>query len=205
MRHVRRAVASLLGLTSLLVTAPTSAAIKESVDYRLSVDAADLSAFTVEMRIEGAPTTLRLAMPVHPEYDERSWRFLEALSVSAGGARARLTREDSTLWRVDSRGGTLMVRYRMRVPGWEANRAAWRPFLSPTGGLTGGPYLFLYVVGREGAPATVTLDLPAGWAVATGLDRTADPRTFRANSADHLADSPILVGRFSRWDSRPGV
>jgi len=193
------AATGLSGLLAILTGFTTSPVAKRQVEYRLRVDTTDLSAFTVEMRIPEAPASLRLGMPVHPEYDEQSWRFVQGLTVSVSGQAARLFREDSTLWRVESQGGDLRVAYRVRVPPWDANRAAWRPFLSPSGGLGGGPYLFLYVVGGEAAPATVTVDVPEGWDVATGLDRTSNPRAFRASSVDRLVDSPIFVGRFRSW------
>jgi predicted metalloprotease with PDZ domain len=57
----------------------------------------------------------------------------------------------------------------------------------------------MYLVGAERLPATVTLDVPAGWAIATGLVRTADPHTFTAANAATLVDSPILIGRLREW------
>ena len=63
----------------------------------------------------------------------------------------------------------------------------------------GGPHSFLYVVGGEHAPVRVTLALPAGWKIATGLDSAAAPHTFVAPGAEALIDSPIMVGLFRDW------
>ncbi|MGH7592091.1 MAG: PDZ domain-containing protein, partial [Gemmatimonadales bacterium] len=76
-------------------------------------------------------------------------------------------------------------------------RAAWRPFLARDGGLVGGTQSLLYIVGATLAPAIVTLDLPAGWDAATGLEPTSDPRTYFAPTVGVLVDSPILIGTFS--------
>ena len=81
----------------------------------------------------------------------------------------------------------------------ESPRAAWRPFLSPTGALIGGPHSFLYILGGTLVPSHVTLELPASWTVATGLEPTADPRTFFAPTVDALVDGPIFAGRFHDW------
>ena len=167
--------------------------------YTLRVDTADLSGLDVELVIRNAADTFRLAMAAHPEYDDRYWRFLDGPRVTAPAGAATVVREDSAVWRVTAPGGAAVVRYRLRLPAPEGTPAAWRPFLAPTGGLVGGPHCFLYMVGAELAPATVTLDLPPGWDVATGLEPTSDPHAFFAPSADVLVDSPILVGHLRTW------
>ena len=171
------------------------------VSYTLRAGGADTSGFDVEMRIRNAADTIRLAMAAHPEYDDEYWRHVEGVRAELrGGGDAVVTRLDSALWRVVAPGGEAVVRYRLRLPPAETGpRASWRPFLTPTGGLTGGPHAFMYVVGAELAPSHVTLELPAGWEVATGLAPTSDPRTFFAPSVDILVDSPILVGALRSW------
>src|SRR5438309_2210561 len=78
-------------------------------------------------------------------------------------------------------------------------RAAWRPYLTPAGGLVGGPHSFMYIVGSTLAPSFVALELPAGWRSVTGLEPTADPSIFFSPSAAILVDSPVLVGLFKSW------
>jgi predicted metalloprotease with PDZ domain len=169
-----------------------------------------------------APDTFRVAMAAHPEYDDRYWRYVEGMRVGAdpggdgpdvrpdvrqgaGPGALAVAREDSAVWRVTgARAGCsarpCVLRWRVRLPASaEAARAAWRPFLAPTGALVGGPHAFPFVVGAERAPAHVTLDLPAGWEAATGLVPTADPRTFFAPTADALVDAPVLAGRLRAW------
>jgi predicted metalloprotease with PDZ domain len=171
------------------------------VTYRLHVDSADLSGFAVEMRIRNAPDTVRLAMAAHPEYDDRYWRHLRDLRVETRTGVVPTVREDSASWRVVApRGSELLVRYRIALPApQESPRAAWRPVLAPTGGLLGGPHSFLYLLGHTLVPSHVVLDLPASWRVATGLEPTADPRTWFAPTVDALVDSPIMAGRFHDW------
>jgi predicted metalloprotease with PDZ domain len=176
------------------------AASQPVIAYTLQVDSTDLSGFDVEMRIRHAPDTFRLAMVAHPEYDDRYWRFVVNLRVDGMTAGATVTRTDSAVWRVVAPGGEGVVRYRLQLPAAPGQfRSAWVPFLAPTGGLIGGPHSFLYIVGATLVPAHVTLSLPSGWAIATGLEPTVDPNTFFAPSVDVLVDAPILVGRLRSW------
>src|SRR5688572_17334962 len=178
---------------------------KSRLEYTLRVDTADLSGISVEMRIRNAPEQLRLAAHAHPEYDDRYWRNLEAMiATGPGGGRLAAVREDSVLWRLDNRAGDVVVRYRVRFPDEGSPRASWRPFLAPTGGLVGGPHSFLYLVGQENAPVSVTLELPRGWKVGTGLPGGSASRTYAATGVFTLMESPMLVGVMSEWAFRAG-
>lgn len=190
---------ALAGLSFMIGPPPSPTRL----DYTLRVDSSDLSGISVELRIRNAPAMLRLAAHAHPEYDDKYWRYLENLRVNdSGGAALTATRQDSVLWRVSNSPGDLIVRYRVRFPSENMPRASWRPFLAPTGGLVGGPHSFLYVVGQEQATASVTLDLPRNWRVATGLPGTSTSRTFNATDVHTLMESPMLVGAMSEWNFR---
>ena len=177
-----------------------------AIHYTLRVDSSDLSGWDVEIRLRNISDTIRLAMAAHPEYDDQYRRYVTGFTAEIGGRAAAVTHPDSAIWQVagPGGGGEAVVRYRIALPPLppgpaSGRRAAWRPFLTSAGGLTGGPHAFMYVLGHEPAPAHVTLDLPRSWEIATGLVPTADPRTFFAPSADILIDSPILIGQFKSW------
>ena len=168
------------------------------VSYTLRVDSTDLSGFDVELRLKNAGDTVRLAMAKHPEYDDRFFRYVENLRAE-GPRGASITRVDSAVWRLLAPGGEATVRYRIHLPPSPTPRGAWRPFLAPTGGLFGGPHSFMYVVGREPAPAHVRVEVPSSWRIATALRPTADPRTFFAPSVHMLVESPVLAGQLRQW------
>lgn len=190
-------------LIALVSPARPYPAVKPVIQYTLRVDSADLSGWAVEIRLRNMPDTFRLAMAAHPEYDDRYWRYVTGFRVEPG--RATASRVDSAVWQVIAPRGEVLVRYRIALPPpAPLPRAAWRPFLTPTGGLVGGPHAFMYVLGAEDSSSLVWLDLPASWEITTGLRRTADPRTFVAASADALIDSPMLVGRLRQWHFMAG-
>jgi predicted metalloprotease with PDZ domain len=183
--------------------------VKELVQYMLRVDSTDLSGWTIEMRFQNKSGTFRLAMAAHPEYDDRYWRYVRNVAVEPSGT---ITRVDSAVWQFSAPEGWVTVRYRVALPPAEPGlRASWRPFLTATGGLVGGPHAFMYLLGAETMPQAVILSLPASWEVATGLQnsmppapaaaKTGTPRTwgFIAADAAGLIDSPFLVGRLRQW------
>ncbi len=198
-------------LLALLATPKPHPVLKPVIQYTLRVDSTDLSGWDVEIGIRTASDTFRLAMAAHPEYDDRYWRHVRDIAVEPSGT---ITRVDSAVWQVSAPRGFVTVRYRIALPPAQPPpglRASWRPYLTPSGGLVGGPHAFMYVLGAEDSTVMVTLDLPPSWEVATGL-RDAPPRGgqgarrgnerqwwYAAASAATLVDSPILVGRLRRW------
>src|SRR5438093_4777111 len=182
----------------LALVAPAHPLVKPSIQYTLRVDSADLSGWNVEIRLQTSSDTVRLAMAAHPEYDDRYWRYVRNFAVETEGAT--VTRVDSAVWQVVAPPGVVNVRYRIALPPAEPGpRASWRPFLTPTGGLIGGPHSFMYVLGSEDSTVLVELALPASWQIATGLTATRDPRYFTAAGAAVLEDSPILAGHLRQW------
>ncbi len=164
------------------------------VYYILNVDTTTRTV-KVEMHIRNIKDTFRVAMFTHPEYDDRYWRFIKDLRVENGSA----TREDSAVWKIRKSGSETVITYSIQTPPAERQRAAWRPFLSSTGGLIGGPHFYIYIIGAELAPAHVQVKLPKGWQAATGLELTSDPTTFFAPTIGLLVDGPILLGNLEKW------
>jgi predicted metalloprotease with PDZ domain len=191
-------IAHLLAGLSLLPAATISK--PQRLEYTLRVDPADLSGIAVELRVRAAPAGVRLAAHAHPEYDDKYWRHVEDLRVTtADGESLSVARADSSVWSLANPAGDVIVRYRVRFPREEGVRSPWRPFLAPTGGLVGGPHSFLYVIGQEKAPASVTLDLPDGWQTASGLSGPTTARRFDAPDLHTLLESPMLVGELRQW------
>src|SRR4030095_9281174 len=170
------------------------------VAYTLSVDANDTSSFVIQMSVGNAPDTFRVAMVAHPEYDDRYWRYVQDLYVDTRNGKGDIIREDSALWKITTTGGEAILHYTIRLPALEDPlRSSWKAFLTPTGGLVGGPHSFMYVVGATLAPSYVTLLIPSDWQIATGLTSTVDPKTFFAPSVGVLIDDPIFIGKFKLW------
>ncbi|MEO5590340.1 MAG: PDZ domain-containing protein [Gemmatimonadaceae bacterium] len=173
--------------------------------YTLRFHPDDTSAVSIRLLVRNAPASMQLAANAHPEYDDKYWRYVDNMAAATvSGRTLTISKVDSVRWQVNNPAGDVVVTYRVKFPREPRPRASWRPFLASTGGLVGGPHSFLYIVGLEHAAADVTLDIPAGWKVATGLDGKSTARHFTAPDIYALMESPILVGELSEWMFKAG-
>jgi len=170
-----------------------------TVDYTLTVDPADFSSFSVEMKIRNVPDTFKVAMVTHPEYDDHYWKYVKNFSVKAKNGDGKVAREDSALWKIVTNGREALLHYRIHLPVVNGIRSAWKAYLTSTGGLVGGPHSFMYIVGATLIPSHVTFNIPGGWEIATGLHSTSDPKIFFASSVFSLIDAPVFIGKFKNW------
>jgi predicted metalloprotease with PDZ domain len=186
-------------LLSLPLDSYPSEPARDLVQYKIRIDQADLSGFDVEMRFFSAERAVRVAMAAHPEYDDRYWRYVENFSAASNGRQLQVTHEEDAVWKFDP-NGAVTVRYRIKLPPAESPiRDAWKPFLTPTGGMVGDLHSLMYIVGAPLRPARLTLDMPAGWGAASGLESTRDPRTFTA-ATEIMLDAPVMIGKFGEWN-----
>ena len=169
------------------------------VDYFLTVDSTDFSSFTVEMKIRNIMDTFHVAMVAHPEYDDRYWQYVEDFFVEAKNGKGKVVREDSSLWKIITNGREAVLHYRIHLPEVTGIRSSWKAYLTPTGGLVGGPHSFMYVVGATLVPSHVAFHIPKDWEIATGLQATSDKKVFYASSVAVLVDDPVFIGKFKSW------
>jgi predicted metalloprotease with PDZ domain len=169
------------------------------VNYLLTVDSTDFSSFAVEMKIRNVADTFQVAMAAHPEYDDRYWQYVEDFFVETKNGKGKVVREDSSLWKIITNGREAILHYRIHLPNVTGIRSSWKAYLTPTGGLVGGPHSFMYVVGATLIPSHIALDIPKDWEIATGLQATLDKKVFYASSVAVLVDDPVFIGKFKSW------
>ena len=188
-----------------------------AVLYTVRVDTSDLAGYDVALELRrpddaaGVPNawgdTLTLALPRWAPGAYRLaefGRYARGVSATADGRAVRVVALPGGRWLLDARPGpaaravpwrTLRVGYRVQFPSAAAARTPNnRNFLRADGALVDGPLTYAYVAGQERLPAHVHVELPDGWRAVTGLEPTADPRTFFARSYDVLLDAPVLAG-----------
>ncbi len=181
------------------------------VYYTVAIDTADLSGFDVTMQIEGAPRSIRLAMAVHPEYNDRFWRYVRNLRAESMGKPTALAFavEADNAWRVQTRNGYAIVHYRIELPRENpTNRAVWHTTLRADGASINSTDTFLYLTDFPLAPVKVSLNVPQQWEIASALYRPGGVvllggmgRVDRPleGTTTALLDSPILLGSLRTW------
>jgi predicted metalloprotease with PDZ domain len=175
-----------------------------SIWYTVTIDSADLSGIDVIMRISGAPRTIRLAMAVHPEYNDRFWRYVRNLRADDGGKPLAIVVERENAWRIQTPRGEAIVRYRIQLPQENpTNRAVWHTALRADGASINSTDTFLYLPEFPRSPVEVALNIPESWQIRTalpgGTTPVLDARYTVSGDATTLLDSPILLGALRTW------
>lgn len=147
-------------------------------------------------RRTGARVPLRIQMPawipgVYEIID--SAMLVQELHAEAGGRPAIVTQIDKQTWSVErGRAATVVIRWR----SYANTLSCAASHVDETHAhITGGSF-FPYVVGGKRAPHTVTIAVPRGARVATGLDPHVKRNTWGAIDYDTFIDAPIEVGKF---------
>ncbi|MFY0569313.1 M61 family metallopeptidase [Archangium lansingense] len=164
----------------------------EAVHYRVSMLRPHSHLFEVEATFPAGPDVLDAMLPVWTpgSYLVREFaRQVQDMSaMGPGGEPLAVQRVDKRTWRVQARGHTVTLRYRVY-----ANELTVRTsHLDGSHGYFNGATLFLYTEATRGLEHLVTVDAPAGWRAFAALERRGE--AFAAKDYDELVDSPFEVG-----------
>ena len=169
------------------------------------------SSIHVWMQIGRAPRSVRLAMAVHPEYDDRFWRYLTDWHVDGMDRRALLTQDRDNIWRVVSHAGGANITYRIQLPHENpAYHPVWHTFIRADGGSINPVDTFLYLPDfpHEHVIIELGFGVPVVWDVAgskaIAMEGRNSTRHFETD-ASTLLDSPLLYGSTLRiWTFSAG-
>ena len=157
------------------------------LDVTMHVDA--LSGATVDFAIpDWAPGSYYIE-----NYAANVQRFR---AHSASGQELTWRKTDSQTWRIDLAGAkSVTVEYQVYANTLQNNIAQY----NERHAFIGGPSVWMYVVGAKDRPATLSIAVPSGWRVATGMDHTS-ATTFQAPNYDTFADCPLEISDFAEKD-----
>src|SRR6185437_642564 len=200
-RLVPSATLSLVCAAPMLAQTLRQSAPIADVRYEITADSA-----SVGRRQLGASMTFHvnstapvvLAIPAwSPGHYVLIWfaSRVSQFSPEQNGAPLAWKKLDYQTWEITPRSaGTVRVSFRYRADAVD-RAVAWT---APNFAFFNGTNLFLYPVGRGfNWPAQVTVRTEPSWRIATGMELSHGPNSFRADNYHDLTDHPFYVGRFA--------
>ena len=203
--HVLTAALSLLPFASIAAQRPVSAPISD-VQYTVTVDSQLGAARTIRVAMRFATTgatPVLLSMPAWTPgaYEISNFaRYVSNFAATAGDRPLDWDKTDHDTWRITGAAGRrVTVTFDVHADTLD-NAMAWtRPDFAMFNGTT----VFLYPEGRGfNFAATVRVEAPTSWLVATGMTYAGQAKTFTAPSYHDLVDMPFFVGRFDLDSAR---
>jgi predicted metalloprotease with PDZ domain len=197
-------IAKLLVLVMLLtavVLHVSSAAAAEPLRYELGFEPPSTHLIHVTIRASGLEgATADFAMP---DWAPGSY-YIQNYAVNVQGFRASSAngkelswrKTDSQTWRVNLSGANAAtIQYQVFGDTLRNNQADY----DERHVFIGGPSVWMYLIGGKERPIELSIAVPAGWKVATGMEHTSD-HTFRAENYDWFADAPLEISDFAEKD-----
>jgi predicted metalloprotease with PDZ domain len=197
--YVLAAAAVLVTSPPVAAQQPTSAPISD-IQYTVTVDSQLGTARTIRVAMRFATTgntAVLLSMPAWTPgaYEISNFaRYVSSFTPTADNRPLDWDKTDHDTWRIaGANGRRVTVTFDVQADTLD-NAMAWtRPDFAMFNGTT----VFLYPEGRGfNFAATVRVEAPANWIVATGMTSAAQPRTYTAPNYHDLVDMPFFVGRF---------
>jgi len=115
---------------------------------------------------------------------------------SADGRELAWRKTDNQTWRIDLGGATgVTIDYQVYANTLQNNVGQY----DDRHAFIAGPATWMYLAGGKERPIELSIDVPSGWKVATGMEHTSD-HTFRAENYDWFADAPLEISDFAEKD-----
>ena len=184
--------ALLLAVAPLRAQAPANATLAEIRFPNAVQREAEVSLTFRE--VPGGPMELRMARSSPGRYAAHDFakNVYNLRASDAEGRALTVERLRPNVWRISGHRGTVRVQYTLfadRADGTYAGVDQTRAHLNI-------PATFAYAPALADRPIVATFVAPdTAWRIATQLEPTADPRTFRAPNLQYFMDSPTHLGR----------
>jgi predicted metalloprotease with PDZ domain len=155
----------------------------------VTVQAVDLQGATVEFAMpDWAPGSYNIE-----NYAANIQCFRAA---AADGKQLAWRKIDSQTWQIDLAGATsVTISYQVFANTLQNNVAQY----NERHAFIGGPSVWMYLVNGKERPVELSVAVPSGWRIATGMEHTSD-HTFRAADYNWFADAPLEISDFAEKD-----
>jgi len=117
-------------------------------------------------------------------------------ATSSDGKQVSWHKTDSQTWHIElGSANAVTISYQVFGDTLRNNQAQY----NERHVFIGGPSVWMYLVGGKERPVDLSIAVPDGWKVATGMEHTSD-HTFRAANFDWFADAPLEISDFAEKD-----
>ena len=197
----RRLFGALLLFPAILVVMCGAANAAESLRYELRFEKPNTHLMDVAIHatdLKGA--SVEFAMPdwAPGSYNIENYAAnVQRFRASGPGDKALAWRKtDSQTWRIELAGVTaITVEYQIFGNTLANNQAQY----NERHVFIGGPAVWMYLVGGKERPVDLSIAVPSGWKVATGMQHTSD-HTFHSADYNWFADAPLEISDFAEKD-----
>jgi predicted metalloprotease with PDZ domain len=190
------AAAMLVGFA--VATAPIARAQTDAtLHYELKFEAPNTHLMDVTIRAAGLDgKSAEFAIPDWAPgsyYIENYWMYVQGFHVEGADGKALAWHKiDEQTWHIDlNLASSVIVSYQIYGNTLANNHAQY----NERHAFIGGPAVWMYLVNGKERPTDLSIAVPNGWRVATGMTRT-DESHFKAASYDWFADSPLEISDF---------
>jgi predicted metalloprotease with PDZ domain len=190
-----------LAVCLLAFPPPAAASAANPVSYELKFERPNSHLLDVTMHVDAlSGASVDFAIPDWAPgsyYIENYSANVQRFRVhSSGGQELTWRKTDSQTWRIELAGAkSVNVEYQIYANTLQNNVAQY----NERHAFIGGPSVWMYVVGGKDRPAALSIAVPSGWRVATGMDHTS-ATTFQAPNYDTFADCPLEISDFAEKD-----
>jgi predicted metalloprotease with PDZ domain len=197
----RRLIHALMLAAILFFVASSIAAAPAALRYQLKFERASTHLVDVSVSLDALQgATADFAMPdwAPGSYGIENYaaNVQHFRAHSADGRELAWRKTDSQTWRVELAGATAVtIDYQVYLNTLQNNVGQY----NDRHAFIAGPATWMYLVGGKERPIELSIDVPSGWKVATGMEHTSD-HTFRAENYDWFADAPLEISNFTEKD-----
>lgn len=167
-----------------------------AVQYELSFDKPNTHLLAVTIRVSAlSGSSVDFSLPA---WSPGAYRIMdyaknvqEFSAASANGKSLTWLKADKQTWRVEL-GGSSEATVHYKVFGDTLSDTTVQ--YDHRHAHISGPALWMYLVSGKQLPVRLKIDTPAGWRIATGMERAGD--AFAAPDYDTFADAPLEIADF---------
>ncbi|HWQ36258.1 MAG TPA: PDZ domain-containing protein [Blastocatellia bacterium] len=194
----------------ILVCTAAAHAAEPAIAYTVTMPQPSKHVFHVTMEIrEPAAASFEVRMPVWMQAVYELQNYAEQVAQlkahTPAGEPVELRPVSDHAWQISlPRPAPVIIEYDLDVGN--RHKLFGKSYLEKSGAVIHGGAFFLYSPELRRAPASLSIELPKDWAVASSLVGSSAPgrAEFTTQDYDELTDSPVMLGEFERTDFTVG-